>query len=49
MGQLKHGVPFDLAQYAFGDPDRVIAEDSGITALVVRRRDPNGSFHLPEE
>jgi uncharacterized DUF497 family protein len=22
-----NGVPFDLAQYAFGDPDRVIAED----------------------
>jgi len=21
----KHGVPFDLAQYAFGDPDRIIA------------------------
>jgi hypothetical protein len=25
--QKKHGVPFDLAQYAFGDPDRIIAED----------------------
>jgi uncharacterized DUF497 family protein len=25
----KHGVPFDLAQYAFGDPDRIIAEDFG--------------------
>lgn len=23
----KHGVPFDLAQYAFADPKRVIAED----------------------
>ncbi|MCZ4317346.1 BrnT family toxin [Comamonadaceae bacterium G21597-S1] len=23
----KHGVPFDLAQYAFADPNRVIAED----------------------
>lgn len=23
----KHGVPFELAQYAFADPDRVIAED----------------------
>ena len=22
QNQLKHGVPFDLAQYAFGDPDR---------------------------
>jgi uncharacterized DUF497 family protein len=27
QNQLKHGVPFDLAQYAFGDPDRIIAED----------------------
>ena len=27
QNQRKHGVPFDLAQYAFGDPDRVIAED----------------------
>ena len=25
--QDKHGVAFALAQYAFGDPDRVIAED----------------------
>ena len=25
--QHKHGVPFSLAQYAFADPDRVIAED----------------------
>ncbi|MBL7218991.1 MAG: BrnT family toxin [Phycisphaerae bacterium] len=25
--QEKHGVPFELAQYAFADPDRVIAED----------------------
>ena len=25
--QRKHGIPFVLAQYAFGDPDRVIAED----------------------
>ena len=25
--QRKHGVPFELAQYAFVDPDRVIAED----------------------
>ena len=23
----KHGVPFSLAQYAFADPRRVIAED----------------------
>jgi uncharacterized DUF497 family protein len=29
QNQLKHGVPFDLAQYAFADPDRVIAEDIG--------------------
>ena len=25
--QKKHGVPFELAQYAFADPGRVIAED----------------------
>jgi len=25
--QKRHGVPFELAQYAFADPDRVIAED----------------------
>ena len=26
--QEKHGVPFNLAQYAFADPNRVIAEDA---------------------
>ena len=25
--QKKHGVPFEIAQYAFADPRRVIAED----------------------
>ncbi len=25
--QGKHGIPFEVAQYAFADPDRVIAED----------------------
>ncbi len=25
--QEKHSIPFELAQYAFADPDRVIAED----------------------
>jgi hypothetical protein len=25
--QKKHGVPFEVAQYAFADPRRVIAED----------------------
>ena len=25
--QEKHGLPFEVAQYAFADPDRVIAED----------------------
>jgi len=25
--QRKHGVPFEAAQYAFADPNRVIAED----------------------
>jgi uncharacterized DUF497 family protein len=27
VNQGKHGVPFELAQYAFADPHRVIAED----------------------
>jgi hypothetical protein len=27
--QSKHGVPFVLAQHAFADPHRVIAEDTG--------------------
>ncbi|NOY07336.1 MAG: BrnT family toxin [Spirochaetes bacterium] len=27
--QEKHGVPFNLAQYVFSDPNRVIAEDTG--------------------
>lgn len=26
--QSKHGVPFALAQYAFADPQRIIAEDT---------------------
>ncbi len=28
QNQKKHGVPFILAQYAFADPDRIIAEDT---------------------
>jgi uncharacterized protein len=27
--QRKHGIPFALAQYAFADSDRIIAEDVG--------------------
>ena len=27
--RIKHGIPFDLAQYAFFDQHRVIAEDLG--------------------
>jgi uncharacterized DUF497 family protein len=27
VNQTKHGVPFSIAQTAFADPDRVIAED----------------------
>jgi uncharacterized DUF497 family protein len=30
--QTKHGVPFALAQYAFADPQRVIAEDTAHSA-----------------
>jgi uncharacterized protein len=26
--QIKHGVPFSVAQYAFADPRRVIAKDA---------------------
>ena len=29
QNQEKHGVGFELAQYAFADPNRVIAEDLG--------------------
>ncbi len=29
QNQAKHGVSFETAQYAFADPDRVIAEDFG--------------------
>ena len=28
QNQAKHGIPFALAQYAFADPKRVIAEDT---------------------
>jgi len=28
LNQKKHGVSFSLAQYAFGDPNRVVAEDT---------------------
>ena len=27
--QARHGVPFRVAQHAFGDPKRVVAEDLG--------------------
>ncbi len=27
INQSKHGVPFSEAQYAFADPDRIIAKD----------------------
>jgi len=30
--QTKHGIPFALAQHAFADPRRVIAEDSSHSA-----------------
>ena len=32
----KHGVPFALAQYAFTDPNRVIAEDTTHSAKELR-------------
>ena len=50
----KHGVPFELAQYAFADPKRVIAEDvahsHGEKRLLLResrRWHSHGSVHLP--
>jgi hypothetical protein len=30
--QARHGIPFAMAQYAFADPMRVIAEDTGHSA-----------------
>jgi uncharacterized DUF497 family protein len=36
QNQQKHGVPFNLAQYAFGDPDRIIAEDVGHSQMEKR-------------
>ena len=29
QNRIKHSVPFELAQYAFADPNRIIAEDIG--------------------
>jgi len=34
--QTKHGIPFALAQYAFADPHRVIAEDTTHSAKETR-------------
>lgn len=34
--QEKHGVSFELAQYAFADPDRVIAEEEAHSATEQR-------------
>lgn len=34
--QTKHGVSFELAQYAFADPNRVIAEDLGHSGMEKR-------------
>lgn len=34
--QAKHGVPFAVAQYAFADPHRVIAEDLEHSSLEQR-------------
>jgi len=36
QNQDKHGISFELAQYAFADPNRVIAEDLG-HSLVEKR------------
>lgn len=51
--QKKHGVSFAKAQFAFADPDRVIAEDLpqlGRTAILLLRlgrwRGDNGALHL---
>ena len=34
--QAKHGIPFALAQYAFADPSRVIAEDTANSTMEPR-------------
>jgi uncharacterized DUF497 family protein len=34
--QKKHGVAFEFAQYAFADPDRIIAEDVSHSQAEVR-------------
>jgi len=34
--QAKHGVPFEIAQYAFADSSRVIAEDVSHTGTKQR-------------
>lgn len=36
QNQKKHGVPFNLAQYAFGDPHRIVAEDIGHSQIEKR-------------
>ena len=55
--QKKHGVPFNLAQYAFADPRRVIAED--VSHGQTERRyycfakswgsNYDGTLHLPQK
>jgi uncharacterized DUF497 family protein len=54
--QRKHGVSFELAQLAFADTKRVIAEDldhSHSDAVFLhwlgRARGLNGSLHIPRE
>ena len=57
QNQDKHGVPFTLAQYAFADPNRVIAED--VSHSQSERRyycfgksggwDSDSPLHLPQE
>jgi uncharacterized protein len=34
--QVKHGVPFSLAQHAFSDPKRVLAQDTEHSAAETR-------------
>ena len=54
--QKKHGVPFSLAQYAFADPSRVIAEDVSHSQTEQRdycfckswRTSHDGTVHLPQ-
>jgi uncharacterized DUF497 family protein len=47
--QAKHGVPFSLAQRAFLDPHRIIAEDVELLYWPSRRRNYDRAIHVPRK